>query len=53
VSNVIVAGIVTAVVVVGYVVYQIHKAKKAVTVASVVTEVKADAAAVKSDAKKL
>lgn len=48
-SDIIVAGIVAALAVAGYVVYQLVKAKKAVTVADVVAEVKADASTVKAD----
>jgi len=47
-----VAGCVIVGVVAAYAVYQLVKAKKAVTVADVVSAVKTDAAAVKSDVKK-
>jgi hypothetical protein len=50
--SVIVVVVVVGVAVVGYAVYQLVKSKKAVTVANVVSAVKTDAAAVKSDVKK-
>ena len=42
-----------AVLAAGYAAYQLYKAKKAVTAASVEAQVKADAAVAKSDASKL
>jgi hypothetical protein len=45
-------GLVVALAVAAYAVYQLVKAKKAVTVGNVVSAVKADAETVKSDAKK-
>jgi hypothetical protein len=45
--------VVVGVVAVGYAVYQLVKSKKAVTVGNVVTAVKTDAAAVKTDVKKV
>jgi hypothetical protein len=50
--SLIVIAVVVGVAVVGYAVYQLVKSKKAVTVGNVVTAVKADASAVKSDVKK-
>jgi len=49
-SAVAVAILVGVLVAVGYAVYQLVKAKKAVTVANVVTAVKAETSAVKADA---
>jgi hypothetical protein len=49
IAYVVLAGIAVA----ALVVYQLVKAKKAVTVADVKTQVSADAAAVKADAKKV
>jgi len=48
----IIVGIVVAVAVAAYAVYQLVKAKKAVTVANVVAQAAVDAATVKIDVKK-
>jgi hypothetical protein len=49
--SVIVAAVVVGVAVLGYVVYQLVKSKKAVTIGDAVAAVKADASAIKSDVK--
>jgi uncharacterized membrane protein YebE (DUF533 family) len=51
--SVIEFGIVVGVAVAAYAAYQLYKAKKAVTVASVEAQAKADVAVAKTDAKKL
>jgi len=51
--SIIIVGGVVAIGVVGLAAYQLFKAKKAVTVASVASTVKSDVAAVKADVKKI
>lgn len=51
--SIIVVGSVVGVAVVAYIIYQLVKSKKAVTVASVVAQATTDASVAKADAKKL